>query len=83
MTEKKPAGKPGQALITIGLVALALGAVVLVMNLTSTQVNYVPGLGNVETKGTPSAGSIILLIVGVLLAGVGFARRMLSAVERR
>jgi amino acid transporter len=83
MTEKKPVAKPGNTLMILGAAALVLGVVILIMNLTSTQVNYVAGLGTVETRGTPSVGSIVLLIAGVVLAVVGFAKRLVAAAENR
>lgn len=75
--------KPGTRTATTGVVVLVLGLVLLVINLTSTVTNYVAGVGLVETKGAVSPGAIVLLLVGLLLAGVGFARRVLGALERR
>lgn len=65
-----------------GIVVLVLGFVLLIMNLTNPVTRYVEGSGLVTTQG-PSAGAIILLVAGVLLAGIGFARRLLAAVEKR
>lgn len=65
-----------------GVVVLVLGFALLLVNLTNPATNYVSGVGMVKTQG-PSAGAIILLIAGVLLAGIGFARRLLAAVEKR
>lgn len=65
-----------------GLVVLALGFILLLLNLTNPVMNYVSGVGMVKTQG-PSAGAVVLLIAGLLLAGIGFARRLLAAVERR
>ena len=67
--------------MTIGVVVLVLGFVLLLVNLTNPVTNYVAGVGMVTTQG-PSAGSIILLVAGTLLAGIGFARRILAAVEK-
>ena len=75
--------KPGKRLTTAGLVIAALGVLLAVMAMATTHSDYVPGLGNVETQGTPSAVSIIMVIVGLVLAGIGFARRLLAAAERR
>ncbi|AYN57948.1 hypothetical protein PP640_gp18 [Arthrobacter phage Faja] len=75
--------KPGARLTVGGLVTAAVGLVLLVMNLATTHAKFVPGVGTVETQGTPSAASIILIVVGLILAGIGFARRMLAAAERR
>jgi hypothetical protein len=65
-----------------GLVVLALGFALLLVNLTNPVTNYVAGAGMVTTQA-PSVGSIVLLIAGLLLAGIGFARRLLAAVEKR
>lgn len=65
-----------------GLVTLVLGFALLLVNLTNPVTNYVAGVGMVKTQG-PSVGAIILLVVGLLLAGVGFAMRLLAAVEKR
>jgi hypothetical protein len=75
--------KPGQNMTTSGLIVLVLGLALLMYNLFTTVTKYVPGVGTVEVKGTPSAGAIILIIVGLLLAGIGFARRLLAAAENR
>lgn len=75
--------KPGKIMTEIGVVVLVLGLALLVYNLFTTIEKYVPGVGMVETKGAPSPGSVILIIVGLLLAGIGFARRLLAAAERR
>lgn len=69
---------PGKSrLTTAGLVVAALGLVLCVLPLFVTNVDYVGGR-MVETQGTPSAAAIIMVIVGLLLAGIGFARRMLA-----
>ena len=68
---------PGKQLITGGLVAAALGLILCVLPLMTTSVDYVGGR-MVETQGMPSALAIVILIVGLLLAGIGFARRMLA-----
>ena len=50
----------------IGVVMLVLSVALLAMNLTSA-------------KGVPSAGFWILLLAGLICAGVGFARRVLGS----
>lgn len=67
---------------TVGLVILVIGFVLAVLPLATTNVDYVGGR-MVETQGTPSAAAIIMVIVGLVLAGIGFARRLLAAAERR
>lgn len=79
---EKQKAKPGTNLITGGVVALVLGVVLLVFNLMNPVSNYVSGVGMVETRG-PSSGSIILIVIGLILAAFGFGRRILAAVERR
>lgn len=65
-----------------GIVTLFLGFVLLLVNLTNPVTNYVAGVGMVKTQG-PSVGAIILLAAGLLLACIGFAMRLLAAVEKR
>lgn len=66
----------------IGLGVLVLGFALLLVNLTNPVSNYVRGVGMVETQ-SPSAGSIIMIIGGLILAGIGFGRRVLSTMENR
>jgi uncharacterized integral membrane protein len=73
--------RPGTRLIIIGIVVLVLGLVLLLINLTNPVTNYVAGVGMVTTKA-PSVGAIILLIGGLLLAGIGFGKRVLAAIEK-
>lgn len=73
--------QPGTRLITVGIVALVLGFVLLIINLTNPVTNYVAGVGMVTTKG-PSTGAIVLLVAGLVVAGIGFARRLLAAIEK-
>lgn len=74
---------PGKRMITTGLVILVLGFALLLVNLFTTVHKYVPGAGTVEVTGTPSPAAIILVIAGLVLAGIGFGRRLLAAAERR
>ena len=64
-----------------GIVVLVLGFALLLVNLTNPVTNYVSGVGMVTTA-KPSIGAIILPIAGIILAGIGFARRILAAVEK-
>ena len=64
-----------------GVVLLVLGFVLLIVNLTNPVTSYVAGVGMVTTQ-SPSAGAIILPIVGLLMSAIGFARRILAAVEK-
>jgi hypothetical protein len=79
---EKQKAKPGTNLIKGGITALVLGVILLAFNLTNPVSHYVSGLGMVETRG-PSAGAIILIVSGLILAAFGFGRRVLAAVERR
>ena len=81
MTGEITKQRPGTRLISTGLVVLVLGFVLLLFNLTNPVTNYVSGVGMVETRG-PSAGAIIGIVAGLLLAAIGFGRRMLAAVEK-
>jgi hypothetical protein len=74
--------RPGTNMIKGGIVVLVLGVILLVFNLANPVSNYVSGVGMVETRG-PSAGAIILLVGGLIIAGIGYLRRLLAAVERR
>ena len=78
---EKQKQRPGTRLIATGLVVLVLGFALLLVNLTNPVTSYVAGVGMVTTQ-SPSAGAIILPIAGILLAGIGFARRVLAAVEK-
>ena len=55
--------------MTIGLVGAVLGIVFSVMGIANT--------------GAPTALAIVIFVVGLLVAGAGFAKRVLAAVERR
>jgi len=68
--------------MTAGIVVLVLGVVLLIFNLANPVTNYVSGVGMVQTQG-PSVGAIILLVAGAVLVLVGYARRVLAAVEKR
>lgn len=68
--------------MSAGVVVLFIGFVLLIINITNPVSNYVPGVGTVTTQ-SPSIGSIILIVAGLILAGIGFARRVLAALERR
>jgi len=61
----KTQAKPGSRLMPIGVVMLVLSVALLTMNLT--------------TRGVPSTGFWILLLGGAIIAGVGFARRVLDS----
>jgi formate-dependent nitrite reductase membrane component NrfD len=81
-TQKRASKKPGTRFISGGVVALVLGLLLLMFNLTNPVTRYVAGVGMVETQG-PSVGAIVLIVAGLLLAAFGFCRRLLAAVENR
>ena len=56
---------------TAGLVIALYGLTIILINLFAS------------TRGTVAPGAIIAIVAGLLLAGIGFARRLLAAVERR
>jgi lipopolysaccharide export LptBFGC system permease protein LptF len=68
MSEKRTK-RPGDSLMTVGLVGAVLGIIFAVMG--------------VANAGTPTPLAIVILIAGLIAAAVGFGRRVLAAVERR
>jgi hypothetical protein len=71
-------------MMTAGLVIAVLGVGLSLIGLATTHVDYDYVVGRtVETPGAPSAAAIVMIIGGLVLAGIGFARRLLAAVERR
>ena len=78
------AGRPGSRLISVGLILLALGAFLFVLNVSSTSVEIIPGtFQTMEVQGSPSPGAWLLLISGVVLTLGGFGKRVLAALESR
>lgn len=72
MTENQPttpAKRPGSGLLQTGLLLVFLGTIIAI---------YLAVAG-----GTISGLAILIIIVGIVLAIVGFARRLLAAVEGR
>ena len=65
---------PGKNLIAAGAVIAILGVVLSIMATMSTHVDKY----GIETQGTPAPAAIVMIVAGLLLAGVGFARRMLA-----
>lgn len=63
--------KPGTVLIGVGLVVFALWAVAFVIGLTQDQ----------DTD--PQLQHFVVPALALLLAGIGYARRLLHAVENR
>jgi hypothetical protein len=73
--------RPGARLTVFGLVLLVIGVVLLVMNLATTHAKFVPASEPSKRRGRPAPASIIMIVGGLILAGIGFARRILAAVE--
>lgn len=85
MTEKTATTKrrPGTKLLTIGLVLAAIGLVLVIIGFSTTHVTLQPGtFRTVETPGAPTPIAWITLIGGLVLAAVGFGKRVLAAVEK-
>jgi hypothetical protein len=66
---------PGKRMTTAGILIGVLGVVLGLMAMATTHSDYVPGVGNVETQGSPSAVSIIMVIAGIVLVGVGYVQK--------
>lgn len=71
----KRRAKRGDVPFASGIGLLILGALLAVVNLTTTTVRYVPGIGSVESQGTPSVAAWVLLAAGVILASLGYLKR--------
>jgi hypothetical protein len=66
-----------------GLVILAIGVTLIIMGFSTTHVAIVPGtFRTAETAGAPTPAAWIILLVGIVLAGIGFGRRVLSSLEK-
>jgi hypothetical protein len=86
MTEKTATTKrrPGTTLLIIGLVLAAIGLLLVIVGFSTTHVTLQPGtFRTVETQGAPTPAAWIVLIGGLLLAAIGFGKRVLAAVEKR
>lgn len=71
-------------MLKIGLVLLALGAVLFILNITSTSTEIIPGTFRTEeVQGAPSPGAWLLLLAGLVLAIGGYGKRVLAALEQR
>lgn len=68
-THQETRRKPGTLTTTLGLFIAAIGAFFIIM--TMTQGNF----------GAPATWGMV--IVGLVIAAVGFARRVLAALEKR
>ncbi|MGO4583645.1 hypothetical protein AB4Z38_07120 [Arthrobacter sp. 2RAF6] len=69
MTTDTGVRKPGSRLTGAGLVIAVIGAILLIAGIIGS--------------GSISAFSAAIVVVGLVVAGVGFARRVLAALESR
>lgn len=71
----KPAKTPGNGLMQAGAL---IAFIAIVFMIASSATTFADG-----THGGPTAGTILMLLAGGVLALIGFLRRILAAVERR
>ena len=86
MTEKTATTnrRPGTKLLIIGLVLAGVGLLLVIIGFSTTHVSLQPGtFRTVETPGAPTPAAWIILIAGLVLAAVGFGKRVLAAIEKR
>lgn len=82
--QEKTARKPGTVLMGVGVALVLFALLVSVVVLTQTHTEYDPvTLASRTVQGVPSPADILIGVVGLVLAGIGFGRRLLSAAERR
>lgn len=66
-----------------GLVIVGIGIALVIMGFSATHVQIVPGTFRTEeVPGAPTPAAWIILLVGLVLSGVGFGKRILAAVEK-
>jgi hypothetical protein len=79
--------KPGTALIRAGITTFAIAGLFVLLQLGRTEKEVVyndfTGWGTVERWVGPAPLLVAVMIVGAVLAGIGYARRHLAAVEAR
>ncbi|MFI2563007.1 hypothetical protein [Paenarthrobacter sp. NPDC018779] len=86
MTEKTATTnrRPGTKLLIIGLVLAAIGLLLVIVGFSTTHVTLQPGtFRTVETPGAPTPFAWIMLIGGLILAAIGFGKRVLAVIEKR
>ncbi|MDQ0030159.1 DUF2510 domain-containing protein [Arthrobacter bambusae] len=71
--------KRGNGWIRAGMIVGGLGVIFAILAAGTT---HVDAYGN-SVQGGPTLGTFLLIILGVLLAGIGFCIRILAAVEKR
>lgn len=85
MTEKTATTnrRPGTKLLIIGLVLAVVGLLLVIIGFSTTHVSLQPGtFRTIETPGSPTPAAWIILVAGLVLAAVGFGKRVLAAIER-
>lgn len=66
-----------------GIVILAIGILLIIIGFSTTHVAIVPGtFRTAETAGAPTPAAWIIFIVGIVMAGIGFGRRVLASIEK-
>lgn len=62
-----------------GLTIAVVGLFISILAASSTHYDDLTGM---QVSGSPIAG-ILIILLGLVLAGIGFARRVLAAIEHR
>lgn len=78
-SKKTPPKKRGNGWIRSGVIVAGLGVVFAILAAGST---HVDAYGN-SVQGGPTVGTFLIIILGVILAAIGFCIRLLAAVEKR
>jgi hypothetical protein len=75
--------RPGSALIATGILLAVIAGVLIIAAFATTDVEIIPGTFTTrEVQGSPGPLVYVIGIAGLILAAVGFAKRVLAAVER-
>ncbi len=76
---EKPKKKRGNGWIYSGAVIAGFGVFIAIL---ATGTTHVDAYGN-TTQGGPTVVTFLVIILGVILAAIGFCIRLLAAVEKR
>ena len=67
-----------------GLVIVGIGIVLIIVGFSTTHMQIIPGtFTKQEVAGAPTPAAWIILLVGLIMSGAGFGRRLLAAAEKR